>query len=158
GLHGLFRTVAREHPGVLARVVAPGTADPSTVAERLVAEPAAADRAPVGAPAAAGRHGPEPEPADPGAGAARGAGPEDPATAGAADRAALRAALAGLGEPPASIDARASRILARREITTTLAALRSLGCEARYQAADVRDPESVRQAVKDIRTRHGRLD
>ncbi|MBL1068753.1 type I polyketide synthase [Streptomyces sp. 7-21] len=214
GLHGLFRTVAREHPGVLARVVAPGTADPATVAERLVAELAAADRAPVVVRTASGRHGLEPEPADLGAVAARGAGPEgtgtaearalglgrdsvvllaggargiaahvalalaaasgcrvellgrtpppagpeDPATAGAADRAALRAALAGLGEPPASIDARASRILARREITATLAALRSLGCEARYQAADVRDPESVRQAVKDIRTRHGRLD
>ncbi|MFD8278528.1 SDR family NAD(P)-dependent oxidoreductase [Streptomyces solisilvae] len=86
-------------------------------------------------------------------------GPEDPATAGARDETALRAALAargGLG--PAEIQREAARILARREVTATVEELNALGARVRYRSVDFRDAEAVLQAVKQIHADHGRLD
>ncbi|MGW2921046.1 SDR family NAD(P)-dependent oxidoreductase [Streptomyces angustmyceticus] len=85
--------------------------------------------------------------------------PEDPALAHAHDRIALRAALIAQGlRRPAQIEAAATRVLARREIAATLAALAPLAASVRYHAADVTDPAAVRAVVDDIRHRHGRLD
>ncbi|MFI9045390.1 SDR family NAD(P)-dependent oxidoreductase [Streptomyces sp. NPDC053427] len=96
-----------------------------------------------------------PLPGDPGVPTA----PEDPALAGAHDRIALRAALISRGlRRPAEIEAAATAVLARREITATLAALEPLAASVRYHAADVTDEAAVRAVVQDIRTRHGRLD
>ncbi|MGW7615776.1 SDR family NAD(P)-dependent oxidoreductase [Streptomyces antimycoticus] len=86
-------------------------------------------------------------------------GPEDPATAGARDETALRAALAargGLG--PAEIQREADRILARREVAATIEELTALGGRVRYRSVDFRDAEAVLQAVKQIHADHGRLD
>ncbi|MBU3871613.1 SDR family NAD(P)-dependent oxidoreductase, partial [Streptomyces sp. 4503] len=86
-------------------------------------------------------------------------GPEDPATAGARDETALRAALAargGLG--PAEIQREAARILARREVAATIEELTALGSRVRYRSVDFRDAEAVLQAVKQIHADHGRLD
>ncbi|MFI0902775.1 SDR family NAD(P)-dependent oxidoreductase [Streptomyces sioyaensis] len=85
--------------------------------------------------------------------------PEDPALAHAHDRIALRAALIAQGlRRPAEIEAAAGRVLARREIAGTLAALEPLAASVRYHAADVTDESAVRAVVHDIRDRHGRLD
>ncbi|MDT0307963.1 SDR family oxidoreductase [Streptomyces sp. DSM 44917] len=209
GLDGLFRTVAREYPDVVARVVAlDAAAPPGQLAGALLEELAAPDRSPVVQRTATGRQGSAPAPADLAApaglsvpdaaalgldrnavvllaGGARGitahiatalaaatgcrvellgrtpqaAGPEAADTAAAADRMALRAALAARGgATPAEIERGAGLILAQREIEATLAELKSLGSAARYHAVDLRDEEAVRQAVKEIRTRNGRLD
>ncbi|UGY94914.1 type I polyketide synthase [Streptomyces gobiensis] len=84
---------------------------------------------------------------------------EDPATAHAHDRIALRAALIaqGLRRPP-EIEAAASRILAAREVRATLAALSGVAASVRYHTADVTDAVAVRAVVEDVRARHGRLD
>ncbi|KOG43933.1 erythronolide synthase [Streptomyces decoyicus] len=85
--------------------------------------------------------------------------PEDPVLAHAHDRIALRAALIARGlRRPAEIEAAAGRVLARREITGTLAALEPLAASVRYHAADVTDAAAVRAVAQDIRDRHGRLD
>ncbi|MGW7573933.1 SDR family NAD(P)-dependent oxidoreductase [Streptomyces sp. NPDC054765] len=85
--------------------------------------------------------------------------PEDPALAHAHDRIALRAALIAQGlRRPAEIEAAATRVLARREITGTLTALEPLAASVRYHAADVTDAAAVRAVARDIRDRHGRLD
>jgi hypothetical protein len=182
GLHGLFRTVAREYPETVARVIEldeDGTG-PAAVADALVAELLAPDGAPVVLRTASGRQGLEMAevslgalgttgagPAGDGAaeaaaigldrdsvvllvGGARGitakfaaalasasrcriellgrtpapTGPEDPATAAATDRTALRAALASRAGgvlKPAEINREAELILAQREIAATLA-------------------------------------
>ncbi|MFE5159794.1 SDR family NAD(P)-dependent oxidoreductase [Streptomyces sp. NPDC056697] len=85
---------------------------------------------------------------------------EDPATAGATDRAALRGALlaAKLTTTPADTERRVSAILAEREVRATLAALRELGAEAEYQRVDVMDTEAVGAAVKEVYAQYGRLD
>ncbi|MDQ1023836.1 acyl transferase domain-containing protein/NAD(P)H-dependent flavin oxidoreductase YrpB (nitropropane dioxygenase family) [Streptomyces umbrinus] len=57
GLHGLFRTVAREYPETVARVVDLEDTTPAAVADALVAELLAPDPAPVVLRTAAGRHG-----------------------------------------------------------------------------------------------------
>ncbi|ARQ70544.1 type I polyketide synthase [Streptomyces marincola] len=208
GLDGFFRTVAREYPDVLARVVGVDPAAPAEeTAALLLGELSGTDREPVVEHTAGARHGfalaaaplgPPPGAALDGAalgldresvvllaGGARGitahvacalaaatgcrvellgrtpqaAGPEAPDTAGAADRAALRAALAARGgRSPAEIEREAGLLLAQREVAATLAQLDSLGSEARYRCADLRDAESVRQAVKAAHTRYGRLD
>ncbi|MER8184969.1 SDR family NAD(P)-dependent oxidoreductase [Kitasatospora sp. NPDC094015] len=85
-------------------------------------------------------------------------GPEDPVTAGAPDRAALRAALARQGVPLPEVDRAAARLLAGREVAATLAELAALGSPARYQAVDAADPAAVRQAVKEVYAAYGRLD
>ncbi|MFC9238881.1 SDR family NAD(P)-dependent oxidoreductase [Streptomyces decoyicus] len=85
--------------------------------------------------------------------------PEAPALAHAHDRIALRAALIAQGlRRPAEIEAAATQVLARREITGTLAALEPLAASVRYHAADVTDAAAVRAVAQDIRDRHGRLD
>ncbi|MGY0064503.1 SDR family NAD(P)-dependent oxidoreductase [Streptomyces sp. LZ34] len=216
GLHGLFRSVAREYPRTAATVVdLPAAASATAVADALLEELLAPDHPPVVLRTADGRHGLElvesglgvlgssgAGPAGDGAaeaaaigldresvvvlvGGARGitsrcaavlaaaarcriellgrtpvpAGPEDPDTAGAPDEAALRAALAARGGlRPAEIQREAALILARREVAATLRELSDLGARARYRSVDFRDPDAVRQAVKEIHADHGRLD
>ncbi|MFE4513466.1 SDR family NAD(P)-dependent oxidoreductase, partial [Kitasatospora sp. NPDC056783] len=85
-------------------------------------------------------------------------GPEDPATAAARDRSALRAALARHGVPLPEVDAAASRLLAGREVAATLDELSALGSQARYRAVDAADPAALRQAVKEVYAEYGRLD
>ncbi|MEU3574689.1 SDR family NAD(P)-dependent oxidoreductase, partial [Kitasatospora sp. NPDC036755] len=85
-------------------------------------------------------------------------GPEDPATAAARDRSALRAALARRGVPLPEVDAAASRLLAGREVAATLDELSALGSRARYRAVDAADPAALRQAVKEVYAEYGRLD
>ncbi|MGK5547976.1 SDR family NAD(P)-dependent oxidoreductase [Streptomyces sp. URMC 127] len=206
GLGGFFRTVAREYPGTLARVVSLGTDRPAAaLADAVVGELLAPDRAPVVRHAPDGsRSGSElyrapleaPEGADalaaglgPGtvavlAGGARGitarlavtlaaagcrvellgrteppGSPEPPGLAGAADKAALCAALAAHGRrAPGDIEREARRILARREVAATLAAIEAAGGRARYHRLDLRDTDAVRRAVEDIHAGHGRID
>jgi NAD(P)-dependent dehydrogenase (short-subunit alcohol dehydrogenase family) len=87
------------------------------------------------------------------------AGEEDPATAAAADRIALRRVLAEAGNrTPADIEAAASRILAEREIRTTLAELAGVAVSTRYSSVDVRDPAAITCLMDDVYQRHGRLD
>ncbi|MFD4601230.1 SDR family NAD(P)-dependent oxidoreductase [Streptomyces sp. NPDC058464] len=86
GLHGLFRTVAREYPDTVARVVTLGDTAPEAVADALVAELLAPEPAPVVLRTAAGRQGLELVEVKPGALAGTGAGP---AGEGAAEAAAL---------------------------------------------------------------------
>ncbi|MCZ7456322.1 type I polyketide synthase [Streptomyces sp. WMMC940] len=88
------------------------------------------------------------------------AGPEDPETAAAGDRAALRRVLAVRGgyASPAEIDRAAELLLAQREMAATLAALEAAGSRVRYRSVDCRDSAAVLQAVKEIHADHGRLD
>ncbi|MEV1066405.1 SDR family oxidoreductase [Streptomyces sp. NPDC050263] len=86
GLRGLFRTVAREYPETVARVVELADASPSAVADAVIAEAVAPDRTPVVLRTAAGRHGFELVEAPLGALGSTGAGP---AGDGAAEAAAL---------------------------------------------------------------------
>ncbi|MCF3102160.1 SDR family NAD(P)-dependent oxidoreductase [Streptomyces roseoverticillatus] len=206
GLGGFFRTVAREYPAALARVVSLTPDRPATaLADGIVGELLAPDRAPVVRHAADGsRRGSELHraplvPCDgadaltaglgPGtvavlAGGARGitarvavalAGsgcrvellgrteppgtPEPPDLAGAADKAALCAALAARGRlAPGEIEREARRILARREVAATLAEIDAAGGRARYHRLDLRDAEAVRRAVEDIHADAGRID
>ncbi|WP_433856035.1 SDR family NAD(P)-dependent oxidoreductase [Streptomyces kronopolitis] len=76
GLRGMFRTIAREYPDTVARVV---ETDPDASAERtataLAGELLAPGHAPVVSLSSGGRHGLEPVEAGLGALAARGAGP-----------------------------------------------------------------------------------
>ncbi|MEV8346303.1 SDR family NAD(P)-dependent oxidoreductase [Streptomyces niveus] len=85
--------------------------------------------------------------------------PEDPATAGATDRAGLRSAFLATGlTSPAEVERLVGAVLAEREVRATVDALRALGSEVRYHCVDVLDTEAVRAAVKDIYAEHGRLD
>jgi acyl transferase domain-containing protein/NAD(P)H-dependent flavin oxidoreductase YrpB (nitropropane dioxygenase family)/NAD(P)-dependent dehydrogenase (short-subunit alcohol dehydrogenase family) len=84
---------------------------------------------------------------------------EDPVTAGAADRVALRRVLAQAGKgTPAQIEAATSQILAEREIRATLRELTGVAASVHYSAADVRDPSAVTRLVNEVYRRHGRLD
>ncbi|WP_308377878.1 SDR family NAD(P)-dependent oxidoreductase [Streptomyces sp. ISL-98] len=84
---------------------------------------------------------------------------EDPAVAHAHDRVTLRAALVRQGlRTPAEVEAAASRVLAAREIRSTLAALGGVAASVRYHAVDVTDADAVRAVIQDVRARHGRLD
>ncbi|MEV6615082.1 SDR family oxidoreductase [Streptomyces sp. NPDC051051] len=215
GLRGLFRTVAREYPETVARVVDLADVSPAAVAEAVALEAAAPDRTPVVVRSAAGRHGFELVEAPLGALAGTGAGPagdgaaeavalgldrdsvvvlaggargitaqfaaalagaarcrlellgrtpvpdgqEDADTAAARTPAQLRAALAARGgATPAEINRTAELLLAQREIRATLTELAALGSRARYRSVDFREPDAVRQAVKEIHAEHGRLD
>ncbi len=85
--------------------------------------------------------------------------PEEPVTAAAKDRPALRPALASLGyRSTADVELAASEILAQREVEATLAELRALGSPARYHRIDARDPDAVRRLVKSVHTEHDRID
>ncbi|MFE3055843.1 SDR family NAD(P)-dependent oxidoreductase [Nocardia sp. NPDC059239] len=84
---------------------------------------------------------------------------EDPATADARDPVSLRRAVIDLGtRTPAEVEARTRRLLAQREIRSTLAELNRYAASVRYHAVDVRDVEGVRRVVEDIYAQHGRLD
>ncbi|WP_306204815.1 SDR family NAD(P)-dependent oxidoreductase [Actinoplanes sp. RD1] len=84
---------------------------------------------------------------------------EDPELAAAADKAALRAALARRGlRNPAEIDRTATALLAAREVRTTVAELAELGATVRYHSLDVRDDEATRRLIKQIHDEHGRVD
>ncbi|MEU1511396.1 SDR family oxidoreductase [Streptomyces sp. NPDC005811] len=86
GLRGLFRTVAREYPETLARLVDLADAAPDAVARAVVEEAVAADRTPVVVRAEGGRYGFELVEEPLGALAGTGAGP---AGDGVAEAAAL---------------------------------------------------------------------
>ncbi|MGW3446065.1 SDR family NAD(P)-dependent oxidoreductase [Streptomyces sp. NPDC001076] len=86
GLHGLFRTVAREYPDTVARVVTLEDTAPEAVADALLAELLTPEPAPVVLRTSAGRQGLELVEVAPGALGGTGAGP---AGAGAAEAAAL---------------------------------------------------------------------
>jgi acyl transferase domain-containing protein/NAD(P)H-dependent flavin oxidoreductase YrpB (nitropropane dioxygenase family) len=86
-------------------------------------------------------------------------GDEDPMTAAATDRMALRRVLAQPGgRTPAQIEAATSQILSHREIRATLAQLSGLAGSVRYSAVDVRNPEAMSALVEGVYHRHGRLD
>jgi NAD(P)-dependent dehydrogenase (short-subunit alcohol dehydrogenase family) len=87
-------------------------------------------------------------------------GPEPDDLAGAADAAALRAALLRRGETrvPAEIEAQVRRVLAEREVRATLDAVKAAGAVPRYHRADVRDALALEAVVADVYARHGRLD
>ncbi|HEY8547503.1 MAG TPA: SDR family NAD(P)-dependent oxidoreductase, partial [Acidimicrobiales bacterium] len=86
-------------------------------------------------------------------------GEEPPEIAACTDRAALRGALikTGLREPRA-IERECDRILAGREASATLAALRGAGSQVTYHQVDVRDAAALEAVVADVYARHGRLD
>ncbi|WAL99676.1 type I polyketide synthase [Streptomyces sp. Je 1-369] len=85
--------------------------------------------------------------------------PEGPETAAARDRAELRAALAAQGDRnPAEVDRTAGLILAQREVAATLAELGRLGSPARYHVTDLRDPDAVDRALKEVMAEYGRID
>ncbi|MFJ6081363.1 SDR family oxidoreductase [Streptomyces sp. NPDC092369] len=86
GLHGVFRTVAREYPETRARIVDVDDLAPAAVADAVIGELTAADDAPVVVRGASGRHGLELTEVPLGALATNGAGP---AGDGAAEAAAL---------------------------------------------------------------------
>ncbi|MFD7630904.1 SDR family oxidoreductase [Streptomyces sp. NPDC059851] len=88
------------------------------------------------------------------------AGPEDPVTAAATDRTALRGVLARTGRwaSPTAVDGAADLILAQREVTATLDAVRAAGGRGRYRSVDCRDAAAVLQALKEIHSEHGRID
>ncbi|WP_026151318.1 type I polyketide synthase [Streptomyces prunicolor] len=75
GLHGLFRTVAREYPDTTARVVEVTDTAPAAVADALIAELLAPDSEPVVLRTPVGRHGLELTETPLGALATNGAGP-----------------------------------------------------------------------------------
>jgi acyl transferase domain-containing protein/NAD(P)H-dependent flavin oxidoreductase YrpB (nitropropane dioxygenase family)/NAD(P)-dependent dehydrogenase (short-subunit alcohol dehydrogenase family) len=77
----------------------------------------------------------------------------------APDARALRGLLANRGGlRPAEIEAQVSRILAEREIRSTLQRLREAGSEARYHPVDVRDREAFGRLIDDLYARNERLD
>lgn len=84
---------------------------------------------------------------------------EDPDLEGAPDRAALRSALVRRGGgSPAEIEREVSRILACREIRSTLGQIRAAGGRADYRCVDMRDERAVRDAVRAVHAAHGRID
>jgi NAD(P)-dependent dehydrogenase (short-subunit alcohol dehydrogenase family) len=86
-------------------------------------------------------------------------GDEDPRTAIADDRPALRRALLEIGElsTPHDIEVACTRLLADREIRTSLALMRSFGATVEYHAVDVR-ADAFGALLDDVRARFGRLD
>ncbi|MFI5686990.1 SDR family oxidoreductase [Streptomyces sp. NPDC051636] len=120
GLYGLFRTVAREYPQTVARVVGLDDTAPATVADALLAELLAPEPAPVVLRTAAGRHGMELVEAPLGPLGTTGAGP---AGDGAAEAAAL-----GLDR-----DSVVLLVGGARGITATFAATLAAACRCRIE-------------------------
>jgi len=84
---------------------------------------------------------------------------EDPEIAAAQDATALRRLLAGRGGlEPREIEAATRRILAEREIRSTLTTLAEAGAEVEYHAVDVRDEDAFGALIDGIYERYGRLD
>lgn len=86
-------------------------------------------------------------------------GDEDPRTAGAEDRSALRRALLEIGEltKPADIEQACNRIEGAREMRATLATLASFGAKVEYVSLDVR-AAAFGELLEEVKLRHGRLD
>lgn len=85
--------------------------------------------------------------------------PEDPELASAVSAAELRQTLIARGErTPATIEASVARLLAAREIRSTLSALDDAGVKVAYHAVDVRDANALCGVVDSVYDRHGRLD
>ncbi|MBE1574145.1 type I polyketide synthase [Amycolatopsis roodepoortensis] len=74
------------------------------------------------------------------------------------DAPGMRSALAARGGSLADIERRVRTVLAQREIARTLDQIRAAGGVAAYRSLDVRDAAAVRQVVKDLHTRYGRID
>ncbi|WP_216215323.1 type I polyketide synthase [Amycolatopsis aidingensis] len=83
---------------------------------------------------------------------------ELPAELAEAGDAELRRALAAEGRPLAEVETQVRAIRAQREVGRTMEAVRAAGGTAGYRPVDVRDGAAVRQLVKDVHTRYGRLD
>ncbi len=84
---------------------------------------------------------------------------EDPATAGAHDSSSLRRALIGTGiTVPAQVEREVARLMAEREIRSTLATLQAVAASVTYQAIDVRDAVAVQDGIAEVMARHGRID
>ncbi|MDQ1287105.1 MAG: hypothetical protein QG622_670, partial [Actinomycetota bacterium] len=84
---------------------------------------------------------------------------EDPRTATAVDELSLRKAVIGLGvHAPRDVEREVRRILAEREIRTTLDDVVRHGASVRYHQADVLDAGALRKVVEQVVTDHGRLD
>ncbi|MDX6770971.1 MAG: beta-ketoacyl synthase N-terminal-like domain-containing protein [Elusimicrobiota bacterium] len=79
-------------------------------------------------------------------------GSEDAAYASAKTEGELRSAVAARekGLAPKAIGEKAKELLAAREIRSTLARLKELGCEARYRACDARDAAAVKALVAEV--------
>ncbi|WP_026425619.1 type I polyketide synthase [Actinokineospora inagensis] len=75
-----------------------------------------------------------------------------------ADENALRAALAAEGRPLPEVERAVRQIITQREVSSTIAQVRAAGGQVDYRQIDVRDATAVRQLVKDVHARHGRLD
>ncbi|MCU1356526.1 MAG: beta-ketoacyl synthase [Acidimicrobiales bacterium] len=84
---------------------------------------------------------------------------EDPRTAAAPDRQALRRALLEIGElkTPHEIEAACNRIEAAREMRQTKQVLESFGARVQYCSLDVRAPE-FGELLDTLHATHGRLD
>ncbi|RSN25710.1 polyketide synthase [Amycolatopsis sp. WAC 04169] len=74
------------------------------------------------------------------------------------DAPGMRSALAARGGSLADIERRVRTVLAQREIARTLDQITAAGGTAAYRSLDVRDAAAVRQVVKDLHTRYGRID
>ncbi|MBO0730003.1 MAG: SDR family NAD(P)-dependent oxidoreductase, partial [Acidimicrobiaceae bacterium] len=87
-------------------------------------------------------------------------GPEDTKTAGAVDLRALRQVVAADTESstPAKVEAICRKIVAEREIRTTMEAVRAAGAEVHYHTLDVRDACALSALVRSCAADHGRLD
>jgi NAD(P)-dependent dehydrogenase (short-subunit alcohol dehydrogenase family) len=85
---------------------------------------------------------------------------EDPRTASAPDRPALRRALISTGEmrAPSEVEAACDRIMAARDIRATLHTLSEIGVPTTYHPVDVRDGEAFGRVLDEIRSRQGRID
>ncbi|PPK71213.1 type I polyketide synthase [Actinokineospora auranticolor] len=75
-----------------------------------------------------------------------------------ADEQGLRLALAADGRPLAEVERAVRSILTQREVSATVGQIRAVGGRVDYRSVDVRDAAAVRQLVKDVYARHGRLD
>ncbi|WP_018680512.1 type I polyketide synthase [Actinokineospora enzanensis] len=75
-----------------------------------------------------------------------------------ADENGLRAALAAGGTPLPEIERAVRAIVTQREVSSTVAQIRAAGGRVDYRQVDVRDGAAVRQLIKDVHARHGRLD
>ena len=70
-------------------------------------------------------------------------------------KALLQAEFAASSARPADVEKRLRQLLASREVTRTLEAIRSTGAAVAYYSVDVRDADQVRSALADARTRFG---
>jgi NAD(P)-dependent dehydrogenase (short-subunit alcohol dehydrogenase family) len=70
-------------------------------------------------------------------------------------KALLHTEFEGASAKPAEVERRLRQLLANREVTRTLDAIRAVGAAVAYYAVDVRDAGQVRSALADARSRFG---